>query len=109
MTVKRWPMRLPNDDRVLDVIGTTYDIAARRFKRAFGVEPINAEILPELMQEEVFKYLDRVRDGGNINMHGAARFVHRNYGEVFDLQPGDSEKLLSEWMRTFAERHPEEN
>jgi len=40
MTVKRWPMRLPNDDRILDVIGTTYDIAARRFKRAFGVEPI---------------------------------------------------------------------
>jgi len=52
MTVKRWPMRLPNNDRILDVIGTTYDIAARRFKRAFGVEPIG-----ECWKEREMSYL----------------------------------------------------
>jgi hypothetical protein len=66
MTVRRWPMRLPDDDRIMEVRGTTYEIAARRFKQAWGVEPINAALADaeeredeerrELIDEQNLKY-----------------------------------------------------
>ena len=51
---------------------------------------------------EVFEFLDNLRESGKTNMFGAAPFVQ----QAFDLNKFESRYLVSEWMRTFSERHP---
>jgi predicted oxidoreductase len=51
---------------------------------------------------EVFEFLDNLRESGKTNMFGAAPYVQ----EVFDLNKFEARYLVSEWMRTFSERHP---
>lgn len=52
-------------------------------------------------KEEVFLYLDTLRDSGVTNMFGAAPYI----GEAFDLSRKDAHALLKEWMQTYSERH----
>lgn len=54
-------------------------------------------------KEEVFSYLDMVRESGAINMFGAAPYV----AEAFGLSKREARDLLLEWMQTFDERHGE--
>lgn len=54
----------------------------------------------QVNKEEVFRFLDSVRESGTINMFGAAPYVQ----ESFDVDRGEAKKLLLEWMDTFAER-----
>lgn len=54
-----------------------------------------------VIKEPVFEYLDQLRVTGVTNMFGAAPYVQAE----FDLEPAAARYLLSEWMRTFGERH----
>lgn len=56
----------------------------------------------DIIKDDVFVFLDRVRDSGKINMFGAAPYVQ----EWFGLKKAEAQFLLGEWMRTFDERHP---
>lgn len=54
----------------------------------------------QVNKEEVFRFLDSVRESGAINMFGAAPYVQ----ESFDVSRNEAKTLLLEWMDTFAER-----
>ena len=51
--------------------------------------------------EEVFRYLDELRESGVTNMYGASPSLI----EEFDCTRGESQQLLKKWMDTFNERH----
>ncbi len=55
-------------------------------------------------KEEVFVYLDELRESGVTNMFGAASYIQKE----FDAEKAEAKSLLVEWMKTFSERHPEE-
>lgn len=52
-------------------------------------------------KEEVFLFLDGLRESGVTNMFRAAPYVQRE----FKIQQTEARTLLSEWMETFSERH----
>jgi hypothetical protein len=56
----------------------------------------------DIIKDDVFITLDRVRESGKINMFGAAPYIQ----EWFGLNRNEARFLLNEWMRTFNERHP---
>jgi hypothetical protein len=51
------------------------------------------------LKQEVFEYLDKLRESGITNMFGAAPYVQSEFG----VDQKEARKLLSEWMRTFGE------
>lgn len=51
-------------------------------------------------KEEVFEFLDGVRDWGGINMFGAGPLVADSFG----VGRREAQNLVAEWMRTFSER-----
>lgn len=55
-------------------------------------------------KEEVFDYLDALRESGVTNMFGATPYIM----EEFDVPQSEAKKLLVKWMQTFSERHKEE-
>lgn len=55
----------------------------------------------DAVKDEVFGYLDALREIGAVNMFGAGPYVQ----EAFDLDRNQAKYLLKEWMRTFSERH----
>ena len=57
----------------------------------------------DAIKDEVFEYLDALREIGAVNMFGAGPYVQ----ESFDLSRNQAHYLLKEWMRTFSERHAE--
>ena len=52
-------------------------------------------------KEEVFEYLDELRESGETNMFGAASYIKKDFGYT----EKQSIELLLEWMETFEERH----
>ena len=52
-------------------------------------------------REKVFAFLDDLRESGVTNMFGARPYIMREFG--YDGAMAGA--LLSEWMRTFGERH----
>lgn len=52
-------------------------------------------------KEEVFAYLDSIRESGIINMFSSSPYVE----EAFGLHRRDARKLVLEWMETFSKRH----
>ena len=60
--------------------------------------------MPDNFTKKVFTYLDVLRETGVTNMYGAGSWIEN----AFDVDRKESGKLLSEWMRTIAERHPED-
>lgn len=56
-------------------------------------------------KEIVFEFLDTLREGGAINMFGAAPYIQ----EAFDLDRRQAGDLVLEWMETFSTRHPVSN
>ena len=48
-------------------------------------------------EQEVFKFLDSVRESGAINMFGAGQFI----SEMFDTDQQESKRLLLAWMKQF--------
>ncbi len=52
-------------------------------------------------RDEVFEYLDALRESGITNMFGAAPYLMEEFG--FDKR--EASQWLVEWMQTFSERH----
>lgn len=52
-------------------------------------------------ENNVFEYLDKLRESGITNMFGAVPFIQEEFG--FDYET--SKAHLLKWMKTFAERH----
>ena len=50
-----------------------------------------------------FEFLDDLRDGGTVNMFGASVDLREEFG----LGKSEARKILSQWMDTYDERHPE--
>ena len=55
------------------------------------------DILIDGLAEEVFPYLDELRQSGIINMYGASPYIM----ETFDVNKHTARKLLSAWMDQF--------
>lgn len=53
-------------------------------------------------QEEVNLFLDALRASGVTNMFGAGRYIEDEFG----VEPSEARGFLSEWMKTFGQRHP---
>lgn len=53
-------------------------------------------------KEEVFEFLDNLRESGVTNMFGAAPYLE----EAFNLPRKEARAILIEWMETFEERNP---
>jgi hypothetical protein len=60
--------------------------------------------MTEDLKEEIFDFLDYLRESGATNMFGAGRYITDMYPEV---SRKESHELLKEWMETFNERHPQ--
>ena len=58
-----------------------------------------------LNKEEYFEFLDDLRESGTTNMFGAVSYLIYEFDNIDKKTGGE---ILTEWMRTFGERHPEE-
>jgi len=54
----------------------------------------------ELEKEEMFDYLDTLRETGVVNMFGATPYVQ----EAFDLTKQEAKAILKEWMENYGKR-----
>lgn len=54
--------------------------------------------------EQVFKYLDQVRESGAVNMFASVPLLQRKFGFGRDV----NKLILTAWMETFEERHGED-
>lgn len=57
--------------------------------------------MDDVTQDEVNLYLDMLRETGATNMYGAGPYLQ----DVFHLDKKTAHSMLTEWMRTFSERH----
>jgi len=55
------------------------------------------DIIFDKLAEEVFPYLDELRESGDTNMYGSPEFVMEDFGTDKDT----SIKLVSAWMAQF--------
>jgi hypothetical protein len=62
---------------------------------------MNKDVERNEMMEEYFEYLDDLRESGVTNMYGAGEYLEIYFG----LDKRCARTVLSEWMRTFGERH----
>lgn len=58
---------------------------------------------PEIVEDEHLEYLDDLRESGQTNMFGAGSYLREEFG----MDGKESSTILSYWMETFSERHPE--
>ena len=49
-------------------------------------------------KEEMFDYLETLRQSGIINMFGAAPYLQ----EAFDIKRAESREILKEWMENYG-------
>lgn len=54
-------------------------------------------------QNEVNEFLDDLRESGVVNMFGAGPHVQQE----FMVDKREAKAFVMEWMKTFADRHPE--
>ena len=54
--------------------------------------------------EEHLKYLDKLREAGDVNMLGSTPYLQQE----FDLPRLDAKHIVNHWLDTYVERHPEE-
>jgi hypothetical protein len=57
----------------------------------------------EEIREEYLTYLDDLRESGVTNMFGAAPYLEQTFG----LERREAREILTHWMKTFGDRHPE--
>jgi uncharacterized protein YciI len=53
---------------------------------------------PDYVTDEHLEFLDELREGGSINMFGAAPEL----ADEFDITKQDARKILSYWMESFG-------
>jgi hypothetical protein len=56
-------------------------------------------------KNEYFEYLDDLRESGIVNMFGARPFLMKEFPQLNKNEAGE---IMSEWMKTFADRHKEQ-
>jgi hypothetical protein len=54
----------------------------------------------EIEKQEMFEYLDTLRESGVVNMFGATPYVQ----EAFDLKKAEAKQILKEWMENYGKR-----
>lgn len=54
----------------------------------------------EIFKDEIFEYLDNLRESGICNMFGSANYVQ----DLFGLGRSASRDIVKEWMMTFGQR-----
>jgi len=64
---------------------------------------MNEELWNEYDREEVFCYLDVLRESGVTNMFGGGAYLQ----DEFKMTRREANSALTEWMQTFSERHPD--
>lgn len=47
------------------------------------------------MEEEIFEYLDALRDSGETNMFGAGPYLQAEFG----ITPNEARKYVSDWFK----------
>lgn len=52
--------------------------------------------------EKYFIFLDDLRESGVTNMFGARPYLMEEFSKLTDAQ---AREILSQWMKTFSERH----
>lgn len=57
---------------------------------------------PNFCNDEHLVFLDKLREGGSVNMFGAGTVVASEY----NISVRDSNAILAYWMVSFKERHP---
>lgn len=55
-------------------------------------------------EEEVFDYLDELRESGETNMFGATQYIQ----EEFDMDKATARAYLMKWMKTYSDKHPKD-
>lgn len=58
----------------------------------------------EILENDIFIFLDELRESGVVNMYGAVPYIVRE----FEIDKYTATEYLSRWMKTFSERHPKE-
>ena len=58
---------------------------------------------PDYVEDEYLEYLDELRDSGDTNMFGARPYL---MDEFWNLTKQEAAAILTYWMGTFGERHP---
>ena len=58
---------------------------------------------PDVVTDKHLEYLDNLRESGRTNMFGAGSYIERS----FNINSEDAGIILSYWMKTFSDRHPE--
>jgi hypothetical protein len=53
-----------------------------------------------LDKEEMFEYLDTLRDTGVTNMFGASPYLQQAFG----IDRREAKNVLMEWMKTYGQR-----
>ncbi len=56
-------------------------------------------------EQEIFEFLDELRESGETNMFGAASYIQNEFGS----DRKESRSFLKKWMDTFSQRHGEKN
>lgn len=56
---------------------------------------------PKTEKQDIFEFLDAVRETGGVNMYEGGRLVQEHYG----LDKHKARDIVIEWMQTFAQRH----
>ena len=51
-------------------------------------------------KEEMFEYLNTLRETGVTNMFGAGQYLQ----QAFDIDRREAKNILLEWMQTYAQR-----
>ena len=54
-------------------------------------------------KQEIFVYLDDLRESGETNMFGSPLYVQEEFG----MSPESASHIVGRWMKTFSERHPQ--
>lgn len=52
-------------------------------------------------EQEIFEYLDKLRESGETNMYGASSYIMEEFGD----DKHQASRFLHKWMETFSERH----
>jgi hypothetical protein len=64
--------------------------------------PVPPDTTPQ--QEEMFVWLDNLRESGIVNMFGSAPMLQ----EAFNLSKAHAKMTVLKWMQTYGDRHPKD-
>ena len=56
----------------------------------------------EELKQEIFVFLDNLRESGEVNMFGSGAYVM----EMFDVSKTEAREYVTAWMQSFSDRHP---